>query len=81
MKKVLSLAFAAAVLLLGCSADGFFDAPVNDRYPENAVEWSQACLVPSGINLFTCDYTIKSKKACDAVTGAKLVKRSECGND
>jgi len=80
MKKVLSLAFIAAVLLLGCSADGFFSDPVNTTKPENSVDsWSKVCKLPDG----TCtSLGVKSKDACEAAfpggLGGKLASRSEC---
>jgi hypothetical protein len=66
MKKVLSLAFIAAVLLLGCSADGFFDP----NSPQQ-ITWSKVCKI--GDN---CAPT-SSKEICEN-GGGKLVSRSEC---
>ncbi|MDR2556032.1 MAG: hypothetical protein LBC64_11495 [Fibromonadaceae bacterium] len=66
MKKVLSLAFIATVLLLGCSADGFYDG---------GVTWGKMCKYASGSN-FACD-EVRSKTECDGKSGT-LVMRSEC---
>jgi len=68
MKKVLSLAFIAAVLLLGCSADGFFTS-VNDGNPQNGVKWGKRCKLASGACV-----DVQSAKDC---TGS-LVSQSDC---
>jgi hypothetical protein len=67
MKKVLSLAFIAAVLLLGCSADGFFNPDT-----EKVTSWSKVCKVGDG----PC-FPVSEKKICDDAEGA-LVTRSQC---
>jgi len=65
MKKILSLAFIAAALLLGCSADGFFDDP------NGQIEWGKVCKVGTSCT------PVSSKKTCDSA-GGTLVLRSEC---
>jgi len=75
MKKVLSLAFIAAVLLLGCSADGFVDGSIDSKKPENSVSWSKMCKFTVGSNI-NCQ-PVDSKAACDKISGI-LVMRSEC---
>jgi len=69
MKKVLSLAFIAAVLLLGCSADGFFDEGTT-----GPVDWGKQCKV--GDHCFP----VQSKKQCDDGQGL-LVSQSQCPQD
>jgi len=63
MKKVLSLAFIAAVLLFGCSADGFFSES------SERVTWGKVCKTAGG----GCR-EVQSKSECDGV----LILRSEC---
>jgi len=66
MKKVLSLTFVATVILLGCSADGFFNSNT-----EQVTAWSQMCKVGE-----ICS-PVSSKKQCDDMSGS-LVTRSQC---
>jgi len=67
MKKVLALAFIAAVLLLGCSADGFFPSENNTS---DDIDWGKLCKRADG----SC-VDVPSAKAC---TNGILVPRSEC---
>jgi hypothetical protein len=67
MKKVLSLAFIAAVFLFGCSADGFYD-----QDNPNKIVWSKVCKIGDNICV-----SVSTKKACDDAEG-KLVTRSQC---
>ncbi|MCL1956516.1 MAG: hypothetical protein FWF63_04270 [Fibromonadales bacterium] len=68
MKKVLSLAFIAAVLLLGCSADGFFDSNT-----QKVTTRSKVCKVGDKCK------PVSSKETCDNLKG-ELVSRSECSD-
>lgn len=68
MKKVLSLAFIAAAILLGCSADGFYD----EGQDINSVTWGKVCMVADN----RCA-PVSSKAQCDLANG-RLVLRSEC---
>jgi len=79
MKKVLSLAFIAAVLLLGCSADGFFVQGPNDQYgnPTYITDWGKVCKIPDGSGSFICR-DVDWEKECSTTLGGKLVMRSEC---
>jgi len=69
MKKVLSLAFIAAVLLLGCSADGFF------QEGSESVSWGKQCKVGD-----SC-FPVQSKAQCDSTPGGMLVSQSQCPQD
>jgi len=74
MKKILSLAFIAAVFLLNCSADGFFTQQGNDPNtgePIIIIEWGRVCKVNDDC------FSVDTKEDCDNKDGA-IVARSEC---
>jgi hypothetical protein len=73
MKKVSFPAFMLVAFLLGCSADGIYEAGSN---PVETVEWAKAskalCLLPSG------DCTETTKNDCGVLGGVFGVSAASC---